>query len=623
MNNQGGNTWRCACGQENPRQANYCGSCGGVRPMQQGECGQQGNDIQQAPQGQSGSPVPPPAYAVPMEKPRRKKTWLIVVLALVVLGAAAAGLLLWAPWDIGTTTPTVLPVSAGDKSAEAEQIAETAEQPAAEPGPAAEEEKAEAPAQTSEWAGTYTITVWASDMSVGLFQEQIAEFNRSNEYGITINATVVPVSEADAANQTLQYPQDGADLYCFAQDQLALLVQNEALTGLGAAPAEKLRRENSAGAVAAASFNGTLYAYPLSASNGYFMYYDKSVIPEEDVDSLEALIADCERTNRFFAFEVESSAWYMASWFFATGCVSEWATDSTGNFISVKDTFNSPEGLIAAKGMKKLLDSPAFLDSSLAEELASRAAVVVSGTWDYLTAKSVLGGDLGVADLPSFTVDGKEYHLSSFNACKLLGVKPQTDEKKGAALHLLAQYLCGEQCQMERFEQLGWVPSNRNVQASPSVQADPALAALLQQNEYSVPQGMIHGSWWDIGRSLTAEIGAASDEADLKAALKAYQGRIDLLFQNSTELKSWGVIGSICGTSWDTDFPMTEIAPGVFRSEPLQLYAGDEFKVRYSGTWDLNYGIDGKYGENFRVEQSGTYYVVFDKNQELLYLERP
>ena len=36
-------------------------------------------------------------------------------------------------------------------------------------------------------------------------------------------------------------------------------------------------------AVAAASVNDTLYAYPMTADNGYFLYYDKNYLTEEDV----------------------------------------------------------------------------------------------------------------------------------------------------------------------------------------------------------------------------------------------------------------------------------------------------------------------------------------------------
>ena len=386
----------------------------------------------------------------------------------------------------------------------------------------------------SDLAGTYDITIWAAENAVELTKKQVEDFNASNELGITFNATVEPVSEADAATQMVTDVEAGGDLFRFAQDQFARLVQAGALAKLGVRAAETVTANNAAGVVAAATSGDALFAYPLTADNGYFLYYDKSVIPDEDVDSLEKIIADCEAAQKYFAFEMQTSAWYLASFFFGTGCVSEWTTDDDGAFISVRDTFNSPNGLIAVKGMKKLVDSPYHLSSSAGAEFAQGAAAVVTGTWDYTTVEGILGENMGVADLPSFEVDGKEYHLGSFNGCKLLGVKPQVDAVRAAALHQLAQYLTGEKCQMERFEALAWGPSNIAVQQSEAVQANPGLSALLAQSPYSVPQGQIHGSWWDIAKVIGDDVKAATDEAGLQAALDNYYDKISSLFNLDT-----------------------------------------------------------------------------------------
>ena len=463
-------------------------------------------------------------------------------------------------------------------------------------------------------AGEYDITVWVADAAVELTKQQIEDFNSTNEFGITFNAKVEPVSEADAATLMITDVNAGGDIFCFAQDQFARLVQAGALAQLGNAATEFVKTNNDAGVVAAATAGENIFAYPLTSDNGYFMYYDKSVIPEEDLDDLDKLIADCEKANKFFAFEMDTSAWYMASFFFATGCVSNWTTDEDGNFISVKDTFNSPEGLIAVKGMQRLVQSPMFLSSSDAAAFDQGAAIVVCGTWGFETVSNILGDHLGATDLPSFTVDGEEYHLGSFNGCKLMGVKPQTDAVRAAALHKLAQYLTGEKCQMERFNALAWGPSNIADQASPEVQANPGLAALLAQAPYSVPQGQIHGSWWDIAKVIASEVKAApaGDEAALQTALDNYYNKIASLFEmTEEELNAWGVIGAICGTMWDTDLPMTEVEPGVFESEVLELHAGEEFKVRQGASWDVNFGADGLNGANVVVEEDGSYIVRF------------
>ena len=465
--------------------------------------------------------------------------------------------------------------------------------PAASTEPAAGSTESAPAASGSELAGTYDITVWVADAIVDLTKQQIADFNASNTDGITFNATVEAVGEADSATQMITDVEAGGDIYCFAQDQFARLVQAGALAKLGVAAADAVRTANAAGVVAAATMGDELYAYPLTSDNGYFMYYDKSVIPEADVDSLEALIKDCEDNNKIFAFEAQTSAWYIVSWFFATGCVSEWTTDSDGNFISVNDNFNSDNGLVAVKGMEKLLKSPCHKSSSAADEFANGAAIVVTGTWAYDDISKILGDNMGATDLPSFEVDGKEYHLGSFNGCKLMGVKPQADAVKGAALHKLAQYLTGEACQMERFNELSWGPANLVDQAAPEVQANPGLSALLLQGAYSRPQGQIHGSWWNIANVIGDEVKAASSEDDLKAALQNYYNKINDLFKLDASALLFVGAWNGWNNADDADtYYLTDNGDGTF-SLTLDVPEGDYMggRIVSPGDWGADKGF--------------------------------
>ena len=472
-------------------------------------------------------------------------------------------------------------------------------------------------------AKAYDITVWCPQEAVELTQAQIDDFNTDNEFGITFNATIEPVSEADAATSMTTDVETGADIFFFAQDQFARLVQAGALSKLTAEDAAKVAAENDVSAVAAATSGDAMYAYPLTADNGYFMYYDKSVIPEEDVDSLEKLIEDCESSGKYFAFEMQTSAWYLASFFFATGCVSEWTTDDEGNFIEVRDTFNSPEGLIAAKGINKLVKSPIHLSSSKAAEFDAGAAIVVTGIWDYETAKDILGDNMGVTDLPSFEVDGVEYHLGSFSGCKLLGVKPQVDAGKAEALTALAVYLTGEKCQLERFDARAWGPSNLVAQSSEAVQANPGLLALQKQNPYAAVQGQIHGSWWDIAKVIGDDVKAAEDDDGLQAALDNYYDKIAGLFNLADDVKyGWTVIGmyneadgffftdySDGKETWTADLAMVKGDDGLWKTEKAwDLAEGVEFKVRQGLSWDNAFPAD-----NFKVEAAGTYFIAFDE----------
>ena len=483
-------------------------------------------------------------------------------------------------------------------------------EPAAPAAPAAPEAPA-TPATPAEpenpLAGTYDVTMWVSEVDgmTALTQEMIDAFEAQYP-GIVINPSIEGVSEADAGAKVIADVASAPDIYCFAQDQLARLVQAAALAGPAGDVATMIKEQNDAGSVAAGSVAGTLYGYPMTSDNGYYLYYNTSIISEEDADSMEAIIAACEANGLKFRYALEN-AWYTASFFFGAGAHSNWTMDAEGKFTSVDDDFNSELGLIAMKGMEKLAKSPAY-DSNA--DIFTDAGAIVTGIWNANAAADHFGANLGATDLPSFEVDGTSYHLGSYTGNKLMGVKPQTDAKKGAVLSLLAQYLTNEENQLKRYEKFQWGPSNLNAQASESVQSNISLAALAKQGNYGQPQGQIHGSWWDIAKLLGADAKAATSEDDLKAALAEYEQTITALFSMTEEqLKAWSVIGNVCGTNWDTDLPMTETeTAGTYLSEVLELKAGEEFKCRQGASWDVNFGVEFN-GANVVVEADGKYQV--------------
>ena len=71
----------------------------------------------------------------------------------------------------------------------------------------------------------------------------------------------------------------------------------------------------------------------------------------------------------------------------------------------------------------------------------------------------------------------------------------------------------------------------------------------------------------------------------------------------------WSVIGTVNGTGWDTDFPMEEGSGGVYTLE-MDLFAGEELKVRRDRSWDVNIGAGGALnGDNVVVTETGRYTI--------------
>ena len=378
------------------------------------------------------------------------------------------------------------------------------------------------PENLAHLAGTYNITIWVSEVDgvAGQFAKQIDIFEKMYP-GIVINAAISGVTEADAGFRVLADVDGAPDVYCFAQDQLVRLVEATALAAPCGDIAADIRANNDAGAVAAATVAGTIYAYPMTSDNGYFMYYDKSIITEEDAESMERLIEICNQKGRTFNFDL-TNGWYIASFFMATGCESIWTTNNSGQFVGVYDTYNSDAGLVAMKGMQKLMQSPCYGDYYNYQN----AGVIISGVWDESYIKEIFGANYAATDLPSFTVDGRSYHLGSFSGNKLMGVKPQNDPNRAEVLSLLAQFLTGEVCQQQRFDEFNWGPSNLEVQMNAELQNNVALAALAKQSEYAKPQGYIYGEWWGTAGYLGYQAQNALSDDALKQALAQYEKTI-------------------------------------------------------------------------------------------------
>ena len=373
----------------------------------------------------------------------------------------------------------------------------------------------------------YMIRVWVSNRILELTQAQAAAFMAAHPEYEELTVLVEAVGEQDAADSVLFDIASAADLFGFAQDQLARLVDAGALARVDASIAQTIRAENDAGSVDAASQGNVLYAYPMTSDNGYFLYYDRSVV--SDPSSLEAILADCQAAGRHFYMEL-NSGWYQTAFFFGAGCTLTYQTDDMGEFVDVTCDYASEAGLSALKAMIAAAVHPAFGNGSSFEG-AELPAAIVDGTWDAWSARQIFGSNCAAAKLP--TAGG--FQLGSFGGYKLMGVKPQPNSQKAAACRDLAAYLTSASAQLERFDEVGWGPSNLQAQADPDVKADPFLSALIQQSQYAVPQGQYPGWYWSIATDfgdavLAGDFDGMDDEA-LMGVLTQYQNQLTAVIQ--------------------------------------------------------------------------------------------
>lgn len=342
------------------------------------------------------------------------------------------------------------------------------------------------------------IKVWVADAAVEFTKAQIDAFKAANAEYANMTVTVEPMGDDNAAAAMITDVESGADIYGFAQDQLSRLVAAGALEEVAPDNKPLVTAENDAGSVAAATLGDVMYAYPLTSDNGYFLYYDKSVVT--DPNTLETIIADCEKAGKGFYMEI-NSGWYQTAFFFGAGCTLTYDVNNEGSLVACHCDYASENGVKALKAMISVAKSPAFSNASSASN-ATNIGAIVDGAWDAKAVQEKMGDNYAATKLP--TVAG--YQMGGFGGFKLLGVKPQTDDAKLAACDALAYYLASGDVQAARYDALQWGPSNLEAQKLDAIQTNAALSALAAQLSHCVGQGQYPNEYWSLATALADSV---------------------------------------------------------------------------------------------------------------------
>ena len=123
-------------------------------------------------------------------------------------------------------------------------------------------------------AETVALKVWGSQEDQELLAE-LCEAFAAEHPETTYEFTYGVVGEADAKARYLEDPAAAADVFSYPDDQIIDLVNADALYEV-TRNHDAIVAANSVGSVNAASVGGVLYGYPMTADNGYFLYYDRS-----------------------------------------------------------------------------------------------------------------------------------------------------------------------------------------------------------------------------------------------------------------------------------------------------------------------------------------------------------
>jgi arabinogalactan oligomer/maltooligosaccharide transport system substrate-binding protein len=366
-------------------------------------------------------------------------------------------------------------------------------------------------ATTTKVRETFTLKVWGSQEDQVMLQAMVDAFKAANTDAI-YNITLGVVGEGEAKTKFLEDPAAAADVFQFANDQIIDLVNAGALYEVTRNKAAIIAA-NLPNSIDASTVNGKLYAYPSTADNGYFMYYDKSVFTADDVKSLDKMLEVANAKGKKVFMDV-SNGWYIASFFLGAGCKL-----TVANGKQVCD-FNNPNGVLAGEAIKAFTANGAFMtgdDAVLTGGIGTTLAAGVSGTWNAAAISGKLGANYAATKLPTFNLGGTQKQMSSFAGFKLVGVNSQT--KSPVEAMKLAEWLTNEANQITRFKTRQMGPSNIKAAADASVKANVALAALADQNQYAFSQKDVLGSYWAPAEAFGTEMEAKNYAKSVKTLL--------------------------------------------------------------------------------------------------------
>lgn len=344
-------------------------------------------------------------------------------------------------------------------------------------------------------SGKIELKVWSEQANYEVLNKMIDSFKKEYAGQAEFEITLEEASDADTKNNVLADVHNAADLFPLADDQLSGLVAAGALYPVE--DADKIRQANLKDAIDAASINDILYAYPMSADNGYFMYYNKEYFSDSDVQTLDGMLNIAAENGKKITMDW-SSGWYLYSFFGNTGLDFGVNDDGVTNHCDWNTTEGTVKGVDIAEAMLAISGNSGFLntgDTGLLEGIQSGDVIAgISGVWNAVDIEKAWGDNMGAVKLPTYTLNGEQMQMASFKGYKLMGVNAYSAHPQWAAK--LADWLTNEENQLLRFTERGQGPSNINAAESEEVGQALAIQAVIAQSEFGKLQ-RVGNSYWN------------------------------------------------------------------------------------------------------------------------------
>lgn len=331
------------------------------------------------------------------------------------------------------------------------------------------------------------ITVWVDRSTAETYSrlsEQFLKDNPSFGYKISIEGSDTGTN----AGALLNDPYACADVVCIAHDNIGKLAQARSIKPFNQTDLINQVINDNSGACSDLMF----YSEDLEAEEekcfaspcqfqSLFLYYNTKYVTEEQAmtfEGLEEAAASIDSQTKSFA--VAGTDGYNCS--FALLAKNKNTKTSTLKLYENRDIHNcyaQGDDIVATTKwfQRSALDENGFLQNvdSTWDSILGREKVlsIIGGSWMYDAAETALRGNIGIAPLPSFTVNeddvegtavpaGTVFQAASFADYKTFVINAASSNDKYSAIQQLIKYLSSKDVQNELLINDGMVPSYLN-----------------------------------------------------------------------------------------------------------------------------------------------------------------
>jgi arabinogalactan oligomer/maltooligosaccharide transport system substrate-binding protein len=360
------------------------------------------------------------------------------------------------------------------------------------------------------------LTIWVGTESAEFYTQAMAEYAAAYEQRTGTEfpheIAVKGVDTGIAASTFLEDTQAGADIFTVAHDNLGRLTRGSSAI----APVtdqdllNQIRNDNPSTFldVIKTKVDGTEYTFGIPyVAQSLVLFYNQKYLNESDVTSWEKIVTKAQSVNKQ-ALSITGTDGFNNSFILLAKNAQTKATtlklyengDINENYALGDDTisklkwgqwfFNHPNGARRPTG------------SGWQIELADEISIsLITGAWHFNAIKSALGSNLGIAQLPTFTITadqaygsttaGTVFKSGTFADAKIFVMKKNSD--KAEHLQDILKFLSSKEIQERSFIAAQNLPAYKNSSTEfKSMQTDTIESLLARKQiemfEHGIPQ---------------------------------------------------------------------------------------------------------------------------------------